>query len=202
MNKKPEKKILKEIPEKQKKRLYPVVLDLFSKKDFHLVNIREISKVSGLSTTTIYRYFPSKEKLFFTILDEKISEIAVVAKEHIKGIESTKEIFRKLFWVTMDYYDNNPGVAVSAFITVPMGTWMKEESYIRKDVNRILETVLKHGLEKNELDPSIKLESYMDLYYMNCYRQIHRWYYYGMKGKLTDSIPDFFEIVWKSVAKI
>jgi TetR/AcrR family transcriptional regulator, fatty acid metabolism regulator protein len=42
------------VPDKVKARLYPVVLDLFSSQDFHKVNIREISRRSGLSTSTLY----------------------------------------------------------------------------------------------------------------------------------------------------
>ena len=59
-----------EIPEKLKQRLYPAVLELFSDYDFHRVNVREISKRTGVSSGTIYKYFRSKEDLIITILDE------------------------------------------------------------------------------------------------------------------------------------
>src|SRR4030042_5558529 len=100
------------MPDKLKERLYPAVLSLFSQKDFHQVQIREICKRSGLSPSTIYKYFASKEELLFTLLDESISEIVSLVKVHLQGLESTKEIFRKIFWVSMDYYDRNPGVAI------------------------------------------------------------------------------------------
>ena len=58
------------IPEKLKQRLYPSVLELFSDYDFHRVNVREISKRTGVSSGTIYKYFRSKEDLIITILDE------------------------------------------------------------------------------------------------------------------------------------
>ncbi|MGQ9843546.1 MAG: TetR/AcrR family transcriptional regulator [Spirochaetota bacterium] len=118
------------------------LLKLFAENDFHHVNIREIYRKSGISPSTIYRYFPSKEDLLFSILDEKISEIGILVREHIKGIEITKEILRKIFWVTMDYYDLNPGVAVTAFITVPMRTWMKEPSHRRGDAQAIIQEVV------------------------------------------------------------
>jgi len=189
------------LSEKQKKRLFPVVLDLFSKKDFHQVNMREISKISGMSTTTLYKYFSSKEDLFFSVFDEKLSEIATIAIVHIQGIESTKEIFRKIFWVTMDYYDQNPGVAVTTFITVPMRTWMQERSsYIREDVKQIITKAVVHGQNRGELDPSLKVGQCIDLYYMYCYRQIHKWYFHGMKWKLVDSIPRFFDLLWKTIS--
>ncbi|MCU0845043.1 MAG: TetR/AcrR family transcriptional regulator [Spirochaetes bacterium] len=187
-------------PEKLKQRLYPVVLGLFADNDFHQVNIREIYKKSGISPSTIYRYFPSKEDLLFAILDEKIGEIGVLVLEHIKGIESAREIFRKIFWVTMDYYDRNPGVAVTAFITVPMRAWMKVRSYRREDASVILAEVVKRARERGEIDQSIRTSQILDQYYMHCYRQIHLWYFNGMRTKLVDRIPVFFNVLWKTLS--
>lgn len=185
------------LSDKNKQRLYPVVLDLFSKKDFHQVNIREIYKLSGLSPSTIYRYFTSKEDLLFTILDEKILEIKELIKEHIRGLDSTKEIFRKVFWVTLNYYDNNPGVAITAFITVPMRAWMREETYTTSEILDIADKILEHGKKKGEIDESITPQMARDLYYMFSHRQIYVWYYHQMKWNLVDTIPRFFDQFWK-----
>ncbi len=187
------------ISEKLKNRLYPVVLELFAENDFHRVNIREISNLTGISSGTIYRYFSSKEDLIFTILDEKISEIGSLIELHIGGMENLKEIFRKIFWVTMDFYDNNPGVAVTAFITVPMRTWMKEKSFKRFNDHAILYDVLKNARKKGNIDPLVSNRQLIDLYYMFCYRHIHNWYFYDMKWNLADTIDDFFNFFWNNI---
>ena len=188
------------MPEKLKERLYPAVLDLFSQKDFHQVQIREVCKRSGLSPSTIYKYFASKEELLFTILDESISEIVSLVRIHLQGLESTREIFRKIFWVSMDYYDRNPGVAITAFITVPMRTWMKESSYTKNDFLSVAEDLIRLGLKRKEIDRRVQPEQIRDLYYMYCHRQIQLWYYHGMKWKLVETIPRFFRLFWKSIA--
>ena len=187
------------IPEKLKDRLYPAVLALFSDNDFHRVNIREISKRTGVSSGTIYKYFTSKEDLIFTILDEKMVEIGKSVTLHIAGLEEIKEVLRKMFWVTMDFYDNNPGVAVTAFITVPTRSWMKEKSYKRGVEHAALRAPLDKARQAGAIDPAISNRQIVDLYYMFCYRQIHRWYYFGMKRKLVDTIPEFFGLFWKAV---
>lgn len=188
------------MPAKLKGRLYPVVLDLFSQKDFHQVQIREICKRSGLSPSTIYKYFTSKEELLFTILDENISEIVALSRVHLQGLESTKEIFRKVFWVSMDFYDRNPGVAITAFITVPMRTWMKAASYSKSDFLEVTSGLITDGLKRKEIDPAVDSKQIRDLYYMYCHRQIQLWYYHGMKWKLVDTIPRFFHLFWKTIA--
>lgn len=185
------------VPQKIKDRLYPAVLSLFSKHDFHKVNIREISKLTGLSTSTVYKYYSSKEELLFTILDEHISEIGRLIEMQLAGMENTREIFRKLFWVTMDYYDHNPGVAVTSFITVPMRTWMKEKSFRREKEQQIMSNIMAKARERKDIDTSIDDRHITDLYYMFCHRHIHSWYYHGMKWKLADTLPDFFDYFWK-----
>ena len=193
------KKNIATIPDKLKERLYPTVLALFSDNDVHRVNLREISNRTGVSSGTIYKYFTSKEDLIFTILDEKITEIGASLKLHIAGLEEIKEVFRKVFWVTMDFYDKNPGVAITAFITVPMRSWMKEKSYKRGVEHAALWEPLNKARQAGAIDPAVSNEQIADLYYMFCYRQIHKWYYFGMKQKLVDTIPDFFELFWKAV---
>jgi AcrR family transcriptional regulator len=193
-------KQLLHMPDKLKERLHPAVLDLFSQKDFHQVQIREICKRSGLSPSTIYKYFASKEDLLFTLLDESIREIASLARIHLQGLESSREIFRKIFWVSMDYYDRNPGVAITAFITVPMRTWMKESSYGKNDFLAVAAELIQQGLKRNEIDRRVQPEQIRDLYYMYCHRQIQLWYYHGMKWKLVETIPRFFGLFWKTIA--
>ncbi|MBP7603698.1 MAG: TetR/AcrR family transcriptional regulator [Spirochaetes bacterium] len=189
-----------EIPGRLKDRLYPVVLDLFSKNDFYQVNLREISRESGLSTSTIYRYFSSKEELLFTILNEKLSEIRELVRVHIQGLDSTREILRKILWVTMDFYDRNPGVAITSFITVPMRTWMREESFIRADERRVLVDIVTAARKRRDIDLSLEVREIFDVYYMICYRAIYTWYYHGMRWKLVDTIPGYFDRIWRMLA--
>ncbi len=189
-----------EIPRRLKDRLYPVVLDLFSKNDFYQVNLREISRESGLSTSTIYRYFSSKEELLFTILNEKLSEIRELVRVHIQGLDSTREILRKILWVTMDFYDRNPGVAITSFITVPMRTWMREESFIREDERRVLVDIVTAARKRRDIDLSLEVREIFDVYYMICYRAIYTWYYHGMRWKLVDTIPGYFDRIWRMLA--
>ncbi len=185
------------VPEKLKNRLYPVVLELFSENDFHRVNIREISTKTGVSSGTIYKYFSSKEDLIFSILDERIGQIRESFKLHLAGLEDIKEIFRKVFWVTMDYYDRNPGVAITAFITVPMRNWMKEDSYRRGVDHDVLTEAMKKARKKGAISSEVTDRQIIDLYYMFCYRQIHQWYYLGMQQKLVTSMPTYFDLFWR-----
>ena len=191
-----------EISEKMKQRLYPAVLALFSEHDFHRVTIREISNRTGVSTGTLYKYFRSKEELIFAILDEHITRISLLISWHIKGMTDIKEIFRKGFWVTMDYYDQHPGVAITAFITVPTRTWMQEASYKRRDDLSLLKHYIEQARTRGEIDPNISFQHLLDAYYMFCYRIIHNWYYAGMTYTLKEKLDEYYYLFWKMIMPV
>jgi AcrR family transcriptional regulator len=162
--------------------------------------MRTVSRVSGVSIGTIYKYFPSKEDLLFGILNEKIGEIWAQMELHIMGLKSFKEIFRKILWVTMNYYDHNPGMAVTAFITVPTRTWMQHKSF-RVKKNIFIET-LENAKRSGQVDSRIDVRRFQDIYYMICYRCIHTWYYFGRRWNLVDAVDDDFEIFYKMLAPV
>jgi len=190
------------MPEKLKERLFPVVLRQFSMKDFHAVNIRDISKESGISSGTIYKYFSSKEDLLFSIIDEKLHVLASLLRMHIAGTEDIREMFRKLFWVTMNFFDNNPELAITAFITVPLKSFMANKPYRRETEIDILNGIVEKAKKRGAVLSDIENHFFADLYIMIMTRHIQNWYVHGMKWKLADTINNFFDFFWKVVAPL
>ena len=50
-------------------RLEKAVLEVFSSSDFHRASIRDIANKAGVSFTTIYKHYGSKERLVFAFVD-------------------------------------------------------------------------------------------------------------------------------------
>jgi len=187
------------MPQKLKDRLYPVVLRQFAGKDFHAVNIRDISRESGISTGTIYKYFSSKEDLLFSIINEKLLDLASLMRLHLEGTEDVREMFRKLFWVTMNFFDKNPDLAITAFITVPLKSFMANKSYKRETEIDILNEIVEKAKRKGAVISDMENHYFVDLYMMISVRHIQNWYVHGMKWKLADTINHFFDFFWKVV---
>lgn len=190
------------MPEKLKERLYPVVLCQFSMKDFHAVNIRDISKESGISTGTIYKYFSSKEDLLFSIIDEKLLDLAELLRMHLEATEDIREMFRKMFWVTMNFFDNNPDLAITAFVTVPWKSFMASKSYKRESEIDILNGVVEKAKKRGAVITDMENHYFVDLYMMIIQRHIQNWYVHGMKWKLADTIKNLFDFFWKIVTPL
>jgi len=187
------------LPEKHKRRLYPAVLEMFSQGDFHQVDMRTISENSGVSIDTIYQYFPSKEALLFRIIAEYLEELIALVDLQIQGLKSSKEIFWKTLWVTMDFYDNHQGVAITSMITVPNRTWMQQAAY--RTGNKLLTQVFEAMQEQGDIDSRVDARRFKDIFYMYCHRLIQTWYFYGMKWKLVEALDQDFELLWKLLAK-
>lgn len=189
-------------PKKITDKLYPAAIKLFSENDFHNVNVRELSACSHVSLGTIYKYFDSKEDVLFSAIEVHFKNIDQMCKIHIQGLEDPKEIFRKLLWVTMDYYDKHPEVAIIAFITIPQKTWMSQRNYYRSHLELegyIREKFLKHP----EIDPcALEKRTFLDIYYMICYRKIYMWFYAHQAYSLVDSMTKDFELYWKLFIKL
>ena len=120
----------------------------------------------------------------------------------ILGTEDIREMFRKLFWVTMNFFDNNPDLAVTAFITVPSKSFMASKSYKRETEVDILSEVVEKARKRGAVLSELENHYFVDLYMMITQRHIQNWYAHGMKWKLADNINSFFDFFWKVVSSV
>lgn len=60
--------------EKYSKELLWKSFDLFARKGYGSVTMREIAKELGVSTGTLYHYFPNKEAIFIQLIEEQSQE--------------------------------------------------------------------------------------------------------------------------------
>ena len=60
--------------EQYRKELLWKSFDLFAKKGYASITMREIAKEIGVSTGTLYHYFPNKEALFLQLIEEQTEQ--------------------------------------------------------------------------------------------------------------------------------
>jgi hypothetical protein len=106
-------------------------------------------------------------------------------------------MFRKAFWVTMDYYDRNPSLAITFFITVPTRTWMQRESFARYDIHDLISKIAERGRQRGEIDLTLHDAQITGLFLMHLQREVTIWYYRGRVWKLVDAMDYFFPLFWK-----
>jgi len=58
---------------------------LFSQNDYHEVMIEDVAKNANIAKGTVYNYFDSKEELYFSLIEQKMSALTNSLIEKIKG---------------------------------------------------------------------------------------------------------------------
>jgi AcrR family transcriptional regulator len=186
-------------PEIQK-RLEAAVLDIFSESDFHQANIRTVAKKAGVSFSTIYGYYGSKEGLVFAVVDVWLGKLTERIIDHLQGIEDLKEKLRKVFWLQLDYYENNQALAKILFMTLPMKTWMADRTFQQKKMMNLFLEVLRQGQEEGVLNPNVRAGVLMDFMMGFVQRTFFMWVSRGQKESLISQANVLFEMVWRAIS--
>lgn len=187
-------------PESQK-RLEAAVMEVFSSVDFHKANIRTVAKKAGVSFSTIYKYYGSKEGLLFAFVDKKLAVLTERMVDHLKGIESLKEKLRKVFWLQLDYYEKNPDLGRIIFMTLPLTTWMSDTTFEQKKLIGLFVDALRQGQREGILNPNVRPGVLLDFMHGLVQRSFFMWVYRGQRGSLTGQANQMFEMCWRAMTK-
>lgn len=182
------------------RRLEAAVLEIFSNSDFHKANIRAVAKQAGVSFSTIYSYYGSKEGLLFAFVDIWLGELTDRITDHLQGIEDLKEKLRKVFWVQLDYYEKNPGLGRILFMTLPMKTWMADRTFAQKKMMNLFLDVLREGQKGGILNPSVRAGVLLDFILGFVQRSFFMWISRGRQESLGGQANRLFDMVWRAIS--
>jgi AcrR family transcriptional regulator len=74
-----------------RKELLSKCFDLFAQKGYGSITMRQIAQGMGVSTGTLYHYFPSKEALFEQLVEEISQQDVIAALAELEGVETLPE---------------------------------------------------------------------------------------------------------------
>ena len=181
-------------------RLEEAALEIFSEADFHQANIRTVAKKAGVSFSTIYSYYGSKEGLVFAVVDIWLGKLTERIVDHLQGIEDLKEKLRKVFWLQLDYYEKNPGLGKILFMTLPMKTWMADRTFRQKKMINLYLEVLRQGQKAGILNPNVRAGILLDFMLGYVQRSFFMWVARGQKESLAAQANLTFDMVWRAIA--
>ncbi len=182
-------------------RIEQAVLDVFAEREFHRVGLIEIARAANVSLQTIYKYYGSKEALLFSSLDAWLAKLAVRMIDHLQGIEDIKERFRKVFWVTLDFFEKNPKVAQMMMSSVYVNTWRKQDNYSNPVLFGTFLKVLREGRDKGVLNNEVDEKFLLDYIFGVTGRLVQMYIHRGQKEPITKNANQLFEMLWRAIAK-
>jgi AcrR family transcriptional regulator len=182
-------------------RLEKAVLEIFSESDFHKANIRDVAQKAGVSFTTIYKHYGSKERLVFSFVDIWLGNLTERITDHLQGIEDLKEKMRKVYWLQLDYYERHPGLGKILFMTLPMQTWMSDQTFRQKRMINLYLEVLKRGQAEGILNPQVRAGVLLDFMLGSVQRAFFMWVSRGQQESLAGQSQVLFDMVWRAIAR-
>ena len=182
-------------------RLEKAVLEIFSESDFHKANIRDVARKAGVSFTTIYKHYGSKERLVFSFVDIWLGNLTERITDHLQGIEDLKEKMRKVYWLQLDYYERHPGLGKILFMTLPMQTWMSDQTFRQKRMINLYLEVLKKGQAEGILNPQVRAGVLLDFMLGSVQRAFFMWVSRGQQQSLAGQSQVLFDMVWRAIAR-
>jgi AcrR family transcriptional regulator len=192
--------MLVELSEDIHARLEKAVLEIFSQSDFHRASIRDIAAKAGVSFTTIYKHYGSKERLVFAFVDVWLGKLTERIIDHLQGIEDLKEKMRKVLWLQLDYYEKNPGLGRIIFMTLPMKTWMADETFQQRKMIGLYLEVLRNGQKEGILNPRVRAGVLLDFMLGTVQRAFVMWISRGQTESLSAQANTLFEMVWRAIS--
>ena len=134
-----------------KEKIFDVSLDLFSKKGYDSVSLREIAEEVGIRKSSIYSHYSSKEAILMDIFLSSDNEILIENPElfYHMGSEAIKTLFSeernlkiwKLIFIQMNHNENIRLFFLNEILVKPLIFWkgffsiLKENGIIREDCN-------------------------------------------------------------------
>jgi AcrR family transcriptional regulator len=121
--------------------------ELFTGKDFHLVLMDEVAVRAGVGKGTLYRYFPTKEDLYFATIFEGWERLREELEEVLREEGPLEEMLEKATRQILSYFWQR-----RHFVTLvhrlehnTSGTVQADWQRKRESIVRLVERVLKKG---------------------------------------------------------
>jgi AcrR family transcriptional regulator len=159
-----------------------------------------VANRAGVSFSTIYKHYGSKERLVFAFVDVWLGKLTDRIYDHLQGIEDLREKMRKVLWLQLDYYERNQGFAKIIFMTLPMNTWMNDETFKQKKMINMYLEVMKNGQKEGQLNPHVRAGVLLDFMLGTVQRAFTMWVCRGRQGRLTDQATTLFEMIWRAIS--
>lgn len=144
-----------------KETIINAAIEVFSKKDFKTSSISEIAQRAGIANGTIYKYFKSKEDLFFSIPIEKTKEFCSQVELHLEGIPGALNKISKFVWYFLYFFKTNPEYGRILMLEMRVSrSFIKTETYdfLKQSVSQVMNIITEgqnEGIIRQDIDTYI-----------------------------------------------
>ena len=170
---------------KKRELIKTIAAKLFATKPFHEVRLEDVAAAAKVGKGTVYTYFPSKEDLFFALLQDGFGSLIDRLQTQLEATQSpAPDDLRLIIRGLVDFAIENPylfEVMRSAGGAAPRGGWCKK----RDAMVALIEATIRRGIAARAfVDPDPHLTA---LVIPGLVRSV---FLYGPKGLKADKVAE------------
>ena len=179
---------------------------VFSEKGFLNSTISDVAQETGVSDTTIYEYFSSKEELLFSIPREGIESGKEMLDIHLNYINGASNQLRAIIFHLCKVYQDNP-----YFSSVTLMTLKTNKKFMETDIYKdlieyykIIINVIEKGVQDGELKDDINPYFVRSVIIGSIEFIVIRWLMYGCpndKSQPISNVDPLFRLVMSGIKK-
>src|SRR4030042_5184893 len=132
---------------------------VFAAKGFFSTTMSDIAREAEFGTGSLYKYFKSKEDLYFTLIDEKVEEINGPVKAELSHKTPAVERIKKVLSLQFEFFERNRDFFRIYTSERSRFEWAVKDE-LGKDLHEkmvayihLLAGVMRQGIEEGELKP-------------------------------------------------
>jgi TetR/AcrR family fatty acid metabolism transcriptional regulator len=157
----------KKTPEKEEQILQAAV-EVFAAKDFHEVLVDDVAARAGVGKGTVYRYFPTKEDLYFATVFAGMDQLRAEVERAARGRESVREILEAIaIGFLAFFWSRRPLLALIYRYEMRLSgpqeaEWLKRRGAIADEVAGVFARGVASG-EVSPIDPRLAAELFLGM---------------------------------------
>jgi len=137
---------------------------VFAAKGFFPTTMSDIAREAEFGTGTLYKYFKSKEELYFTLIDEKVEEMSRLVEAELSQKTSAIERIKKVLGLQFEFIERNRD-----FFRIYISERSRFEWTVKDDLGKgihekmvtyiqLLAEVMSQGIKEKEFKPMNPLD--------------------------------------------
>jgi len=189
------------LPEAALESLRAAVLHLFGREDpFERVGLRAISRRSGLSVSTLYKFAPSKEALIPESLSADTDGLlASLAEASRREVGARRRLAACLHTFTA-YYAARPDLARLIFVNTPAEIWGPGRDGLTREQRAVFGEIVRHGLREGAIRRDESPDLLLDLACGAMSRFMRHELDASIPGRDAPAGARLFDLIWPVIA--
>jgi TetR/AcrR family transcriptional regulator, fatty acid metabolism regulator protein len=194
-------KSLKDKRRATKSAIAAATMELLCTMDYEKVTIREIARKAKVTPSNIYKHFDNKDVLVSGLYADIVDEMINGLNSCTEGIDDTRSKIRKVSYFYMQYYEDNPHIAMIMYGRNILRNWVESEESFRRSrqFGQVFVKILQTGQERGDVRRDINVRVMNWIFHGGMRHMVLSWLYRGHSFRLTEAAEGFAESIYAAI---